>query len=300
MNSKNDLALAGKVAVITGAASGIGLALTLHAARCGMKVAMVDVEAGALDRAVAQVKSITPHVMGVITDVSSSTAMQALATQVESTFGPPWLVVNNAGVAKLGLGWQLTDADWRWVIDVNLYGVVNGVCAFLPGLVQRNEGYLINTASAAGLIGVPGGAPYVASKHAVVGLSESLYRELRAAGSPVGISVLCPAAVMTNIVFAERNRPGQPHFDAPEGMPLPPLDEPVNVLEPSAVAEQVFSALHQHRFWILPHADQIGSAVLQRAQQIVAEKNPDAASMDRISALLHGLVTGMNFTGDSA
>lgn len=288
--------MAGRVAIITGAASGIGFAMALQAAKAGMKVALADVEDGALNKAVAQIKETGADVLGVKTDVANLDSVKELAKATTETLGDPWLVMNNAGVAKLGLSWELSESDWRWVLDVNLYGVVNGLLAFLPGLVLRNSGYIVNTASAAGLMGVPGGAPYVASKHAVVGLSESLYRELRAMKSSVGVSVLCPAAVDTRIAYAERNRPGHPYFESPtEGLPPIPLDEPIHALPPVEVAGQVFAAMSARRFWILPHAAQIAPPVLKRARQMIDGVNPDNESMDRVSALLHGLMTGVNF-----
>lgn len=295
LNAGTDLG--GRVAVITGGASGIGFALAKQAASAGMKVALADIEEGALDRAVRLIKEAGGEAIGVRTDVASLDSVKALEQKVASELGEPWLVVNNAGVARLGLSWELSEADWRWVLDVNLYGVVNGLQAFLPGLVLRNSGYVVNTASAAGLMGVPGGAPYVASKHAVVGLSESVYRELQAVQSSVGISVLCPATVDTRIAYADRNRPGQPHYEAPtEGLPPIPLDEPLHVLSPDEVAAQVFSAISSRRFWVLPHVDVIGTAVVARARQMVEGINPDKSSVDRESVLIHSLMTGVNFT----
>lgn len=291
-----NISLAGKVAVITGGASGIGFALAMKAAAAGMKVALADIEEGQLARALERVAATGAMAIAVRTDVSDLASMRVLADRVQSDLGDPWFVALNAGVARLGLSWQLSESDWRWVLDVNLYGVINGIVTFLPGLVARNGGYLVNTGSAAGLMGVPGNAPYVASKHAVVGLSESIHRELRAKKSAVGISVLCPAAVDTRIAYAERNRPGRPHFESPtEGMPPVPLGEPMHLLPPGAVAEQVFEAMQAQRFWVLPHAEQLRPHVMARAQQIVDGINPDGASVDRVSALMHGMATGMNF-----
>ncbi|MFI4939714.1 MAG: SDR family NAD(P)-dependent oxidoreductase [Burkholderiales bacterium] len=287
---------AGRVAVITGGASGIGFASALQATRAGMKIAIADIEADALERAVGKIREGGGDVIGIRTDVSDIESVRELAQTVQSRLGDPWLVMNNAGVAKLGLAWELKHQDWSWVLGVNLNGVINGVATFLPCLVARKSGYMVNTASAAGLLGVPGGAPYVASKHAVVGLSESIFRELKAVCSPVGISVLCPAAVDTRIAYADRNQPGLPHYESPtEGFPPIPLDEPINIISPNDVATQVFDAIQHRRFWILPHAGQIRQAVINRAVQMVDEHNPDSASMDHISALLHSMITGVDF-----
>ncbi|MCC6765130.1 MAG: SDR family NAD(P)-dependent oxidoreductase [Deltaproteobacteria bacterium] len=294
----DDAFLAGRVAVITGAGSGIGLAMAERAASAGMKVALADIEDAALARAESRVGAAGAQVIAVRTDVSDPASVDELARRVQQELGDPWLVANNAGVAKIGLSWQLRTSDWRWVLDVNLFGVVHGTVAFLPGLVARNEGHLVNTASAAGLLGVPGGAPYVASKHAVVGLSEAICRELRATGSAVGVSVLCPAAVDTRIAYAERNRPGMPHYEAPtEGLPPILVEEPLHVLAPHDVAAAVFAAIREKRFWILPHAEQLRGPVLARARQMIDGIDPDDESMDRASAIIHGFVAGVRFLG---
>lgn len=288
--------LAGRVAVITGAASGIGLGLALRAAQAGMKIALADIEAPALEKAVALVKAHGVAAIGVKTDVSSMASVQELARRVEAELGAPWLVINNAGVAKPGLTWKLSEADWKWVFDVNLNGVLHGILTFVPGLVERDSGYVVNVASAAGLLGIPGGAPYVASKHAIVGMSESLYRELRATKSAVEVSVVCPALVNTNIAHSERNRPGQNVAPQPmEGLPPIPADVPLNVLQPEDIAEHVFAGIANRRFWILPHAEQLRPTVLSRASQMIEGINPDQSSMDRVSILLHSMATGVNF-----
>lgn len=291
----NAQSLSGRVAVITGAASGIGLGLALRAAQSGMKVALADIEVPALEKAVALVKAAGVAAIGVKTDVSSMASVQELARRVETELGAPWLVINNAGVAKPGLTWKLTESDWKWVLDVNLNGVLHGILTFVPGLVERDSGYIVNIASAAGLLGIPGGGPYVASKHAVVGLSEALYRELKATKSAVEMSVVCPALVNTGIAHSERNRPGQNVAPPPmEGLPPIPADVPLNLLQPADVAEHIFAGIASHRFWILPHAEQLRPTVLRRASQMIEGINPDQSSMDRVSILLHTMATGVN------
>ena len=289
---------ADKVAVITGAASGIGLGLARKAASLGMRVALADIEEPALAAALDLVKAEGVAAIGVKTDVARLESVTELAARVERSLGPPWLVVNNAGVAKMGLSWQLSEADWRWILDVNLNGTVYGILTFVPGLVERDSGYVVNMSAAAGLLGVPGGAPYVASKHAIAGLSESLYRELQALKSAVGVSVVCAALVNTSIAHAERNRPGVAVAPAPAGLPpLPPGVTPqmLNLLQPEVVADRVFDAVACRRFWVLPHAEQLKPSVSTRTAQIFDGRNPDQTSMDRVSALLFGMMAGTSF-----
>ena len=166
--------LRGKVAVITGGASGIGLALALQAARLGMKVALADLGEEKLAEACRLVEDLGVKAIGVRTDVSRFADVEALAGRVSAELGPPWLVANNAGITKIALTWDHTEGDWRRMFDINVGGVVNGLMAFMPGLRERNSGHIVNTASAAGLLTIPAASAYVASKHAVVGLSETL------------------------------------------------------------------------------------------------------------------------------
>ena len=206
--------LEGKIAVVTGAASGMGLAFAQRFARAGMRIVLADVEEPRLDEAAATVGELGVDVLGVVTDVSDVTAVERLRDEALARFGAVHVVCNNAGVA--GGAERLT--DWEWVMSVNFWGVVHGVRTFLPLLTEQGEGHIVNTASMAGLM--PGYSPYSASKWAVVGITEGLFHQLRAEGSAVGVSCLCPGWVKTAIVDSERNRP---EWAAP-----PPLEEPTD------------------------------------------------------------------------
>lgn len=274
--------LAGKVAVITGAASGIGFALALEAARQGMKVALADIGEDKLEDARASVAALGVDTIAVRTDVSSLDAITALRDRTTAELGDPWLVANNAGITKIALTWDHSEADWRRMIDINIYGVINGLLAFLPGLRERGSGYVVNTASAAGLLTIPAAAAYVASKHAVVGLSETLYRELEASDSGVGLSVLCPALVKTNIMGMRAD--GQSVIDSDHAM------------SPDEVARQVFAAIAARQFWILTHAGHMEPYIRARTDEIVGQINPSIASRDPDVAATSSKATGVDFS----
>jgi len=263
--------LEGKVAVVTGGASGIGLGLAIRAAREGMRVALADVEEEPLQAALEQLRTHGARAIAVRTDVSDPVAVQAFAEKVEAELGAPWLVCNNAGVNKFKKLWEFTQADWRWILGVNLWGVINGISSFVPGLVARNAGYVVNTSSAAGLYATAGAGAYVTSKHALVGLSECLYRELQRIGSAVGVSVLCPKLVATNLMTATRNEPGVQDM----------------------IGDEVFLAIAERRFWILPHADSMRDTVINRFTQALHGENPDGSSEDQLSALLSSKRAGL-------
>jgi NAD(P)-dependent dehydrogenase (short-subunit alcohol dehydrogenase family) len=272
----------GRVAVVTGAASGIGLGLATKAAAVGMQVVMADIEKVALDEAAAEVSGLGAQVLPVTTDVSDAASVQQLAAAAEAAFGPVWLVCNNAGVAGGGFTWDVPRSTWEWVLGVNMWGVINGIATFVPGMVERGEGHVVNTASMAGLLASPGMAPYTASKHAVVAISETLYRDLELTGSSVGVSVLCPGFVNTRIGEADRNWPS--HLG-----PLPvsednPMTEVIRELlrvrlaegtPPSEVADKVFDAIAARRFWVLPHAHEYGEHVRSRFDNAVEGHNPE-------------------------
>jgi NAD(P)-dependent dehydrogenase (short-subunit alcohol dehydrogenase family) len=275
-----------KVAVVTGAASGIGLGLARRASEVGMRVVLSDVEADPLRHAVRELANQGATVVGVPADVSDLASVQELAHRVEEAFGPPYLLVNNAGVSMRGRVWELRHEDWEWMLGVNLWGVVHGLETFVPGMIERDAGYIVNTASMAGLsVAARTGAPYAATKHAVVGLTEALFRELRAAGSNVGVSVLCPGPVDTNISTAARNRPRDRGPTVPTtregtGRALP------GRMSPDQIADDVLNAVSARRFWILPHVGQYSAGLTARVQQMLAGVNPDAASEDGVLASL--------------
>lgn len=276
--------LRGRVAVITGGANGIGLALALEAARRGMAVAIADIGEEALAEAQAQVQALGAKAITVKTDVRDIEQVRHLEQETVDRLGPPWLVCNNAGVAKIALAWETSEADWRRMIDINVWGVINGLQAFLPGLRTRQSGHILNTASVGGLLSMPANAAYVASKHAVVGLSETLYRELMADSSGVGISVLCPALVRTAIA-------GTREVD---GKKVSVLDSP-DAMDPADVARITFDAIAAGQFWILTHAAHIAPRMRARLDQMIEQRNPDHDSVDPAIERTATNATGVDF-----
>jgi NAD(P)-dependent dehydrogenase (short-subunit alcohol dehydrogenase family) len=278
--------LSGKVAVVTGAASGIGFAIAEKCVSQQMKVVLADVEEDALELAADKLAQ-RGSVLAVPTDVSLAESVDELRRQAEA-FGPVHLVCNNAGVSTAGAGaaWEKPLSAWRWVLEVNLWGVIHGVRAFLPAMVERDEGHIVNTASIAGLLPFPFAAPYAASKHAVVGISTSIYHELAMRGSHVHVSVLCPGWIRTRIFDAERNWPDRlgavPAADTNQMAEM--MEAMVKQLietgmEPAMVAEQVLDAVRSGRFWILPNADAYGPAIKDVAASAVEGRNPPMAPM---------------------
>jgi NAD(P)-dependent dehydrogenase (short-subunit alcohol dehydrogenase family) len=280
--------LSGKVAVVTGAASGIGNALARACAAEGMAVVLADVEKVALDDAAHAIAASGAKTLAVRTDVSKATDVAALAAEALKAFGGVHVVCNNAGVSVAGLSWMQTIADWEWVLGVNLWGVIHGVRTFTPILLgQGTEGHIVNTASMAGLISGPGMGIYNVSKHGVVTLSETLYHELRMLGAPVGVSVLCPGWVNTRIIDSQRNRPAE-LSETIEAMPgRTEMEQAVRNLlaaglSPDEVARRVLEAIRADRFWILPHADWARFAQM-RAQDIVEGRNPSPAAIQGLT-----------------
>ena len=248
----------GRVAVVTGAASGIGLAAATRFAAEGMKVVLADIQQDALDAVVANLKEAGHDVLGVLTDVSQREQVQRLADETIATYGKVNLVHNNAGVVRAGTLEELTDEDWQWVLGVDLWSVIYGVNIFLPLVKQAGEGHFINTASSAGLQSSLNIAPYNVAKFGVVALTETLRGELDAAGSAVGASVLCPGAVATRICESERNREAA-------GVAAGNVSE-TNVrfkdmagaivdagISPTTVADMMVSAVRANDFWIITH-----------------------------------------------
>jgi NAD(P)-dependent dehydrogenase (short-subunit alcohol dehydrogenase family) len=276
---KNDR-FRGRTAVITGAASGIGLALARVAARRGMRVVLTDLEEGPLEQAVRDLQSSGTEILGIPCDVSDRNSVLSMADRVTSEMGAPWLVANNAGIGFGGKSWELPPEAWEWSIGVNLMGVVHGIQAFLPGMVERNEGIILNTASMAGLVTSPGSVHYAAAKHAVVGLSEALYRELKFNNSAVDVTVLCPGLTDTRISTASRN--------SPDGLVLPRstagklLASEANRMDPADVASLAFKAIENKQFWALPHLAEYGDSIRNRARQILDAQNPDSDSADPV------------------
>jgi NAD(P)-dependent dehydrogenase (short-subunit alcohol dehydrogenase family) len=273
--------LKGKVAVVTGAASGIGNAVATRLAAEGMKVVLADIEEGPLADAEKALADTGATVLAVPTDVTRGDQVDALAEKTFAAFGTAHVVHNNAGVATGGPMWTLTEADWQWVLGVNLWGVIHGVRAFVPRLVDQGEGHVVNTASMAGLTSAPMMGPYNVSKHGVVTLSETLAAELALHGSAVKVSVLCPGWVNTRINEADRNRPAELTNAGGDASMLEMgrqiLDGLISSgLPPSEVAGHVLDAVREERFYILTHPE-MTPMIRQRMEDIVEGRNPAPA-----------------------
>ncbi len=270
----------GKVAVITGAASGIGRGIAERCVGEGMKVVLADIDEADLARAETELKVRGGTVLAVRTDVSKRSDVELLARQTLDAFGQVHMLVNNAGVAAGGAPWEATWNDWEWVIGVNLWGVIHGVKVFTPlMLAQNTECHIINTASTAGLIVGGISAPYSVTKHGVVALSESLYLTLQQRTSLVKVSVLCPGLVRTNIANAERHRPtelrNEPVAMTPERQAgLAAFKAAIEAsMPPLQVADLVFDAIRKDQFYILTHPE--WTEVIQlRTDNLLQMKNP--------------------------
>lgn len=264
--------LTGKVAVVTGAASGIGLALASTFAADGMKVVLADIEGDALETAAAGLPDGTEH-LSVVCDVSDASQVEALRDAAVERFGTVHVLCNNAGVAAGRPSVKTKPEMWRWIVDVNLLGVAYGINAFVPLMVAQGEGHVVNTASEAGL--APGGliGPYHATKYAVVGLSESLSLEL--AGTGVGVSCLCPELVDTKIFESTRNAPPSLGLPPPAQIPMAQIEQLMSskALSPADVAGRVVDAIRADRFWIITHEISM-RRLKQRNEDLEAGRNP--------------------------
>jgi NAD(P)-dependent dehydrogenase (short-subunit alcohol dehydrogenase family) len=254
-----------KVAVVTGAASGIGLAMAKRFAAEGMRIALADIERAVLADAEETVRaSGAREVLAVTTDVSQLESVEALADVVRSTFGTWHVVCNNAGVIYHGgPAWEMSTEAWSWVLGVNLMGVINGVRTFMPDMVARDEGHMVNTASSAAMVPVPGSAPYSVSKFGVVGLTEGMFHELHFLRSQVGVSVLCPALVRTHLHEAVRNWPAE-KLGARPADPERLLRQEIDrskAQDPTEIANLVFDAIRKRRFWIFSTSSSVDTWV---------------------------------------
>jgi len=269
----------GRVAVVTGAASGIGRALAERFAEEGMKIVLADVEAPALDKAEAEMKADGADVLSVQTDVSKSADLDALAEKTLSAYSKVDILCNNAGVAVGGPCWSITESDWEWVMGVNLWGVINGLRSFVPIMMKNSDGgHIVNTGSMSSFTAPAGMAPYATSKHGILALSECLFHDLEQAGSSINVSVLCPGWVNTNIAASSRNRPEGPISNEDLDPTVREHKEAaVKALEdglaPKEVAEEVLGAIAEQRFYVLPEP-QWKSVIQARVEDIINDRDP--------------------------
>jgi NAD(P)-dependent dehydrogenase (short-subunit alcohol dehydrogenase family) len=270
--------LKGKVAAVTGAASGLGRSMALAFAAEGMDLALADVDEVNLSSVQEEVLAKGVRTITLKVDVANAQQVDIFRDQTLTRLGGVHVVCNNAGVSPLGAVWENSAADWQWILGVNLWGVVHGVRAFAPHLIAQDEGHIINTASVSGLISPPGSGAYNVTKHAVVALSESLHHDLRERNSKVGVSVLCPAYVPTGIVDSERNRPKELAASTKSEQTLAReamLRKAVKSGKVSAdkVAQAVVAAIKEERFYILTHP-KIKGAIQARMEDILNGRTP--------------------------
>ncbi len=275
-----------KVAVVTGAASGIGRALAARCVREEMKVVLADIEAATLAEAARELDVGDADILAVKTDVSRANEVEALAHKALDSFGAVHLLFNNAGVIKGGLLWEHSLADWEWMIHVNLWGVIHGVRIFVPiMLAQDVPCHMVNTASIAGLIAPPNQGIYNVTKHGVVAITETLYRELAEHNAKLKVSVLCPSHVRTRIYDAERNRlPAYRDGSAVGSMPRQELEaiwsevaerykDYGGMLSPEHIADCTFAAIRDERLYILTHPE-LNPLLLERTDAMIHGRNP--------------------------
>ena len=270
----------GKVAVVTGAASGIGKALATAFADVGMKIVLADVEAAALEVAAEELRSTGADVFAVTADVAQAADVDRIGAAAMDVFGALHVACNNAGVSGGGLSWEIDLETWRWILDVDLWGVIHGVHTFTPLIIASGGGHIVNTASMAGLTSNPGMGPYNVAKHGVVTLSETLSVELQMTHPEVGVSVLCPGWVRTRINESERNRPDLVGVEEVEETDagLLAMKEMVNTwiaegLQPAHVASLVIEAMRENRFYVLTHPEWQGM-ISDRIDRMLSGANP--------------------------
>jgi NAD(P)-dependent dehydrogenase (short-subunit alcohol dehydrogenase family) len=273
--------LKGKVAVITGGASGLGRAIADVCVREGMKIVIADIEDRALQAAASELQYLGAEVLPVKCDVSKAADVQRLADKTYEAFGACHLLFNNAGVAGGKRAWEATEADWQWELGVNLWGVIHGIRIFVPRmLASGEESYVINTASVAGLLNPTMSASYNVSKHGVVALTETLYHDLNEVGAKIHAAVLCPAYVNTGIGESSRNRPEDLQNETEV---ISEAQQARHELLKQAlikgkktaadVANDVFATIAEDKFYILTHP-KILPSVQMRFDEILHQRNP--------------------------
>ncbi|MGE3074923.1 MAG: SDR family NAD(P)-dependent oxidoreductase [Dehalococcoidia bacterium] len=273
----------GGTAVVTGGASGMGLAMATRFAEAGMNIVLGDIESEPLAMAEAQIAGKGVQVLPVRTDVAKLDDVQALADAAFKRFGKVNILCNNAGVGgSPGAMWELSEQDWKWVIDVDLWSVIHGVRSFVPRMIESGEeGHVINTASVAGLVSGAVGGPYTVAKFGVVALSEQLYYELSRAGHNIGVSVLCPGFVNTNIFDSSRNR--QAEYGESANQPSPQnaqmrqaLDQMrTTMMQPDEIAQMVFEAVSSRNLYIIPTGSEaLTNSIKARMENVLERRNP--------------------------
>ena len=270
MSETSRVISAGNVAVITGGASGIGLALAERLVERGMRLVLADINEPKLRDVEARLTESGADVLGVVCDTASASSVTELAESTLERFGAAHLLFNNAGIAGVGDAWDGPIDLWDRVIGINMYGVIHGIRAFLPIMNEQGLGHILNTASMAGLVALPGAAPYNATKHAVVAISESLYLELGSTGSPVGVSVLCPGFVKTDLMEHEPTEV----TSAIGALIGEMLTSGVETGIPAGdVADQVVAAIDTEQFWILTH-EEMRALPVERMERAATQTNP--------------------------
>ncbi len=265
---------------ITGGASGIGKAIAVKFGRENFNIAIGDIEVPALEETIQELNELGIETLGVPIDVSDLSSMENFAKETEDTFGPVSIVCLNAGVGAGGETWDIPISDWEWVLSVNLWGVINGLKVFLPGMKERDSGHLVFTSSVAGHLSYPRMGPYNASKHAVLTIAETLYHELAEGQSGLGVSALCPGLVRTRILDSARNKP-----ESLTDLPIEPTDQEQEIreaivreiydqaLEPEHVANLVYSAVNEKKFYIFTD-NSFTDALKNRHRNIEKAQNP--------------------------
>ena len=275
--------LAGRVAVVTGAASGIGRGMARAFAREGMRVVLADIEPSALEMVRAELEATGAEALAVPSDVSKAESVEALAERAYQRFGAVHVLCNNAGVFSSGVTWEQTLEDWRWVLGVNLWGVVHGIRSFVPRMIASGEpGHVVSTASGAGLVSLSGTACYNVSKHAVVTLSETMAQELAARGAAIRVSVLCPGPINTGITRSDRNRPSELGTSRETRTDEKLREMLEHGMDPDQVGRIVVEGIRCDRFYILTHED-LRTGVERRMRVILDDGDPAAGRRQRQS-----------------